>query len=149
MIRILTASLIMVAASVFSAQAADIAAGKKAFNKCKACHMVGAKAKNRVGPTLNGIVGRAWGTVEGFKYSKGKDGTLLQILESDDTKVWDIPTLTAYLTKPKDVIPKGKMVFAGFKKAEDIDNVIAYLASFDADGNEIDPAPVLEAAAGE
>lgn len=123
-----------------------VEAGKKVFNKCKACHMVGADAKSRVGPPLNGVVGRAFGTVEGYRYSEGKDGTLLAMAE--DGHVWDVETLSAYLAKPKDVIPAGKMAFAGLRDEEDIENVIAYLASFAADGTETDPEPVIEAAGG-
>lgn len=124
----------------------DPAEGEKVFKRCAACHQVGEGAKNRVGPTLNGVVGREWGAVEDFRgYSKGREGTLLQMAE-DEGKVWDIETLAAYLTKPKDVIPRGKMAFAGLRKDEEIANVIAYLASFDADGAAVDPAPVIEAA---
>ena len=47
----------------------DADAGKKVFNKCKACHAVGEGAANKVGPQLNGIIGAAAGQVEGFKYS--------------------------------------------------------------------------------
>ena len=43
--------------------------------------------------------------------------------------VWDEPTLVAYLTNPKDVVPKGRMSFAGLKKEEDIANVILFLSS--------------------
>lgn len=143
-------ALLAVASTALAAPAlaqGDIAAGEKVFRKCKACHAVGANAKNRVGPSLNGVVGRVWGAVEDYKYSEGKDGTLKQLAESEG-KVWDIPTLTAYLIKPKDVIPAGKMAFPGLKKEEDLVNVIAYLASFDETGAETDPAPVLEGAAG-
>lgn len=138
--RLAVAAMIVMAAGAAQAQDFDVAAGEKVFGKCKACHAVGAGAKNKVGPVLNGVVGRAWGVVDGFKYSDGKDGTLKQLA---DGKVWDVATLTAYLTKPKDVIPKGKMAFAGLKKPEDLTNVIAYLASFDADGNAADPAAAL------
>jgi len=31
------------------------------------------------------------------------------------------------LTKPKAVVPKGKMAFPGLKKAEDRENLLAYL----------------------
>ncbi|NDR59329.1 c-type cytochrome [Aliiruegeria sabulilitoris] len=102
----------------------DAAAGEKVFKKCKACHAVGEDAKNKVGPILNGIVGSAAGQKEGFKYS----ANLLELAEGGLT--WDDETLSAYLTKPKDVIPKGKMSFAGLKKEEDIANVIAYLSGF-------------------
>lgn len=39
----------------------DAALGEKVFGKCKACHAVGEGAKNKVGPELNGIVGRPAG----------------------------------------------------------------------------------------
>ena len=121
----------MLITSVFTANAeGDPAKGKKVFNKCKACHMVGEKAKNRVGPILNGIIDQPWGMNEEFKYSK-------PLLEGkDEGRIWDFETLDAYLTKPKDVIPKGKMVFAGLKKEQDRMDVIAYLSSFNADGTE-------------
>lgn len=103
----------------------DAAKGEKVFRKCKACHMVGEKAKNRVGPVLNGVVGRASGSVEDFKYSTA-------MKESGLT--WDSATLHEYLENPKGKIPKNKMIFAGLKKQEDRDDVIAYLAQFGPDG---------------
>jgi cytochrome c len=105
----------------------DPAKGEKVFKKCAACHAVGEGAKNKVGPQLNGIVGAPWGRIEGYKYSKN-------LVELSDGKVWDEDTLIVYLTKPKDLIPKGKMAFAGLRKEADRDNVIAYLAQFKDDG---------------
>ena len=69
--------------SASAANAGDLAAGKKVFNKCRTCHQVGESAKNAVGPILNGVVGRPWGLVEGYKYSGGRDGTLLAYHTSD------------------------------------------------------------------
>ena len=99
------------------AYAGDAAAGEKVFKKCKACHTL-EEGKNRVGPSLAGVVGRAAGTVEGYKYSKA-------MKESGLT--WDEATLDTFLTKPKDLVKKTKMAFAGLKKEEDRANVIAYL----------------------
>lgn len=140
--RLLVAILFSIFAGSTVAIAGDLTAGKKVFAKCQACHAVGAGAKNKVGPPLNGVVGREWGAVEGYKYSKGKDGTLMAMAEAE-SKVWDVETLTAFLTKPKDVIPKTKMSFPGLKKEADIENIIFYLAQFDVDGNEVDPEEVL------
>lgn len=123
------AAMLCAALPVAGHAAGDAAAGEKVFNKCKSCHMVGEKAKSRVGPPLNGVVGSAWGAVEGFKYS----GALMD--GAGAGKVWDDATLDAYLEKPKAVIPKGKMSFAGLKKADDRADVIAYLAQFNADGS--------------
>jgi cytochrome c len=100
-----------------------IAAGEKVFKKCAACHKVGDGAKNAVGPMLNGIVNKAAGTVDGFKYSKpmaeaGAGGM-----------IWDAATLDAYLTDPKGFIKGNRMSFAGLKKEEDRAAVIAWLST--------------------
>jgi len=97
----------------------DAKAGKKVFRKCKACHVVDAE-KNRVGPHLVGIIGRASGSVEGFKYSKAMAGADL---------TWDVETLSAYLANPKKYMPGNKMAFPGLRKEKDVVNVIAYLES--------------------
>ena len=44
-------------------------AGEDVFKKCRACHEVGPDAKNKVGPSLTGIVGRKVGTAPEFAYS--------------------------------------------------------------------------------
>ena len=56
-VRSLLVSLSLVALTC-AAQAQDAEAGKKVFNKCRACHQVGPTAKNGVGPELNGLIGR-------------------------------------------------------------------------------------------
>lgn len=100
-----------------------VKAGQKVFKKCKACHQVGAGAKNRTGPILNGVMGSKFAQVEGFKYSK-----TIQAM-ADEGMVWDEANMTEFLTKPKAFIKKTKMSFAGLKKEEDIAAVIAYLKS--------------------
>ena len=116
----------------------DAAKGKKVFNKCKACHKVGDKAKNGVGPELNGIIGRKAGASEKFKYSKLVKGA------AELGLIWDEANLDKYLNKKganktlkafiveKGGKPKGKskMAFAGLKKDSDRANVIAYLKTF-------------------
>ena len=51
------------------AAAQDLAAGEASFHKCQACHAVGAGAKNKLGPELNGLAGRQAGTAAGYQYS--------------------------------------------------------------------------------
>jgi len=99
-------------------------AGEKVFKRCKACHTVGEKAKNKVGPLLNDIFGRTVGTVEGFKYSKA----MAEVGEGG--LVWNVETMTEFLKKPKKYIKGTKMGFAGLRKDEQIADVIAYLKSF-------------------
>jgi len=113
------------ATQVAAAPAVDpalVKAGEKVFKKCKACHAVGDKAKHKIGPHLNGIFGRTAGTAEGFKkYSKDMKGA------GADGLVWDEETLATFLAKPKSMIKRTKMAFAGLKKEADLTAVIAYL----------------------
>ncbi len=102
----------------------DAAAGEKIFKKCAACHAIGDGAKNKVGPVLTGIVGQPAGQVEGYKYSSS------MLEKADEGLVWDEATLAAYLKKPKEVVPKTKMSFAGLRKDDEVEDVIAYLKSF-------------------
>lgn len=94
--------------------------GKKVFNKCKACHEVSSE-KNKVGPHLVGIMGRRAGSVEGFKYSDALKKA------GEDGLVWDEETLAKYLADPKGFMPGNRMAFAGLKKEDEIEDVIAYL----------------------
>ncbi|WP_299773828.1 c-type cytochrome [uncultured Tateyamaria sp.] len=98
--------------------------GEKVFRKCSACHAVGDGAQNRVGPQLNGVMGRTMGSVEGFKYS----GAFAEA--NAEGKVWTAEEMSAFLAKPKSYMKGTKMAFAGLKKAEDLDAITAYLASF-------------------
>lgn len=95
----------------------DAAQGEKVFGKCKACHDV-VSDKNKVGPSLHGVIGRKAGTVEGFKYSEAMANSGI---------TWDVTTLTAYLKDPKGNVPGNKMAFAGLKKDEEVVDVIAYI----------------------
>lgn len=110
----LTAAIFLAAGA---ANAADVKKGARVFKKCKACHALVAN-KNKIGPTLFGVIGRKAGIAKGFRYSKAMKASGL---------VWNDENLDKYLTKPRKFIPKNKMAFAGIKKKADRDNVIAYL----------------------
>ena len=49
-----------------------LAAGATSFKKCAVCRDAGEAAKNKVGPFLNGLDGRASGSVAGYNYSDAK-----------------------------------------------------------------------------
>jgi cytochrome c len=101
----------------------DAAAGEQVFNKCKACHVAN-EDKNKIGPSLKGVIGRTAGTHPGFSYSKA------MVEAGQGGLVWDEPNLATYLQDPKAMVKGTKMAFAGLKKDEDIANVIAYLKQF-------------------
>ncbi|AZO23282.1 MULTISPECIES: cytochrome c family protein [unclassified Mesorhizobium] len=112
-----------VAFTVNPSRAQDAAAGEKVFTKCKVCH-VADKDQNKVGPSLNGVIGRTAGTHPDFTYSTA-------MIEAGKSGVkWDEPTLTTYLHDPKAMVKGTKMAFPGLKNDQDIANVIAYLKQF-------------------
>ncbi|MFT3973623.1 MAG: cytochrome c family protein [Amaricoccus sp.] len=100
-----------------------VAAGEKVFKKCAACHAVGEGAKDRVGPSLNGLIGRTAGTEEGFKYSPA------MVKAGESGIVWGPDTLDTYLADPKADVPGNKMAFPGLKNEDDRKAVIAYIQS--------------------
>ena len=130
----------------------DAEAGGEAFNRqCVACHVVEnaegeilAGRKVRTGPNLYGVVNRALGTAEGFKYGKS-------MIEAGDEGglTWTEENFVGYVQDPTpwlrealdDKRARGKMAFK-VKDADDATNIYAYLAS-------IGPEMMMEEAAEE
>ena len=118
------AGAVMVA-SASGALAQDLAAGENSFKKCLPCHSVGADAKNKVGPVLNGLEGRKSGTIEGYSYTDANKNSGI---------TWGQDVFREYIKDPRAKIPGTKMVFAGIKSENEIGNLWAYLKQFDAKG---------------
>mgnify|MGYP006198489521 CR=1 FL=1 len=97
-----------------------IAHGEKVFKKCSACHIVAKGGKNKIGPALYGIVGKASAVSEGYSYSKAMKAY---------GKSWNFEELNGYLLKPQSYIKGTKMAFAGLRKDKDRASVILYLNS--------------------
>jgi cytochrome c len=95
--------------------------GADVFKKCRACHEIGPNAKNKVGPQLNGIIGRKASSVEGFAYSDASHAAAAGGL------VWTEETLFKYLYDPRAFMPRTKMAFAGLRDEQDRKDLIAYL----------------------
>jgi cytochrome c len=101
-----------------SAQAAgDVKRGEQVFNRCRTCHSL-EPDKNGVGPTLHGLFGRKAGTVAGYNYSAAMKNSGV---------VWNEDTLKKYLADTQSFIPGDKMIFAGIKDENQLDDLIAYL----------------------
>ena len=119
-----------------TASAGDATAGRQVYKKCQACHSLEA-GKNRVGPSLAGIVGRHAASVQGFSYSDA--------MKKADV-MWDPQTLDQFLSGPQKMIPGNKMPFPGLKTEHDRSDVIAFLAS---SGSAAPAATAAEAPAAE
>jgi cytochrome c len=118
---------VVILASAGSALAQDLAAGETSFKKCLPCHAVGADAKNKVGPVLNGLEGRKSGTIEGYNYTDANKNSGI---------TWTEAEFKDYIKDPRAKIKGTKMVFAGIKSENEITNLWAYLKQFDATGKK-------------
>jgi cytochrome c len=118
------AALALGALGSAAAQEGNAEEGAEVFKKCRACHEVGPDAKNKVGPVLNGIIGRKAGTIEGFAYSNANKAAGAKGL------TWTEDVLLKYLENPLTYMPGTKMAFAGLKDEQDRKDLIAYLKTF-------------------
>ena len=107
--------------SISGAQAQDAAAGEKIFGVCKACHQIGETAKNSVGPVLNGVIGRPAGTYPGYSYSAANKNSGI---------TWDEATFREYIKDPRAKIPGTKMIYAGLRDEQKVNDLLAYLKQF-------------------
>jgi cytochrome c len=115
-------AFVAIAASLLStaAYAQDVDNGRAVFKQnCALCHDVVAD-KNRIGPSLFGVVGRKTGSEAGFHYSAANKGANI---------TWDAAILDKYLISPRETIPGTTMTFAGLKDEQKRKDLIAYLAT--------------------
>ena len=96
----------------------DVTHGEKVFKKCAACHSINKDGRNKIGPKLYNVVGKATGTTSDYKYSKA----LISY-----SKTWTFEELNGFLIKPAKWIKGNKMGFAGLKNDKDRASVILYL----------------------
>jgi len=117
---LLTLALAIVAAPAFAT--GDAEAGGKLFTKtCGGCHSIGEGARGGFGPQLNGIIGRPAGTTPDYQYSDAMKNSGV---------VWTRDKLAAYIEDPKSVVSGTRMIFWGISDSQKIENILAYLATF-------------------
>jgi cytochrome c len=126
MVRLCRCALLLGMLIAASAEAADPKAGAEVFAICQTCHQIGENAENSLGPQLNGVIGRKAGSIADFDYSDAMRSAGL---------VWDRANLASFLRDPARKVPGTKMSFTGLDSDEDVDNVLAFLGQFDADGD--------------
>jgi cytochrome c len=121
-------AVIALAASTGTTLAQDASAGEQVFKRlCMPCHDIGAEAKVKLGPPLNGVDGRHSGSFEGFNYSPANKNSGI---------TWDEATFSKYIRAPMQEMPGTRMAFVGIKNDKDIGDLWAYLKSFSPDGQK-------------
>jgi cytochrome c len=117
----LATAIALASSSAFADGNAD--KGKKVFKKCKACHSMDA-GKNKMGPSLAGIIGRKAGTADGYKKYKALKGANFS---------WDEATIGEFVQNQKKFLKskglKTKIAMRVKIKAKDVDDLLAYLKS--------------------
>ncbi|MFC4170258.1 c-type cytochrome [Teichococcus aestuarii] len=109
----------LLAAPSARAEEGDAARGRTLFQRqCQSCHQV-AQPRNGVGPTLQGVVGRASASVEGYNYSPA-----LKALGQS----WTPETLGAFLANPTGVA-RGTRMVQRVAAEQDRKDIIAFLAA--------------------
>ncbi len=111
-------SILLGASSAAPVLAQDASAGATIFKRCAICHSVDPAKGPKIGPALNGVVGRKAGTAAGFAYSPAmaKSGI-----------VWTAAKLDAFITRPSGLVPGNRMAFGGIPDTQQRADLIAYL----------------------
>ena len=118
--------LLALALSTGTSRAQDAAAGQQVFKRlCSPCHDIGANAKVKLGPPLNGVDGRKAGTLEGYNYSQANKSSGI---------TWDGESFSKYIRAPMQVMPGTRMAFVGLKNDKDVADLWAYLKQIGPDG---------------
>jgi len=88
------------------------------YLRCRSCHTLERDGVHLVGPNLNGFMGAAAGSKEGYAFSDAL---------AESGIVWSEETLDRWLENPGTLVPGNRMVFAGLPDEADRLALIAYL----------------------
>ncbi|MBV8497270.1 MAG: c-type cytochrome [Gammaproteobacteria bacterium] len=96
----------------------DTTRGGEAFaTKCAVCHSLEA-GRHLAGPSLQGLAGRAAGTVPGFNFSAAMSASGIE---------WNAATLAAFLASPQTYIRGTVMPFGGIRNPAERSALVCYL----------------------
>ena len=100
--------------------AADAGHGAKVFDEeCAECHSA-APGRNKKGPSLFAVVGRAAGGVADYAYSDAMKASGV---------TWTADKLNAYIAAPRKVVPSCKMKYDGLDNANSRADLIEFLTN--------------------
>jgi len=100
---------------------ADPKRGEQLAKICQTCHTFKKGEPNKIGPNLWDVTEEQIASVPGYSFSAA--------LEKDKNEKWDPEKLNEWLHNPQSFAKGTKMTFAGFPKAQDRADVIAFLES--------------------
>lgn len=110
---------LLVLALAAPAHAADAAKGERLFAGCKACHTLDKGGPQIAGgPNLHGFFGRPAAQAQGYAYTPALRNAGI---------VWNDETLAKFIADPKGTVPGTRMIYPGMRKAEDRQDLIAFL----------------------
>jgi len=98
---------------------ADPKRGEQLAKVCNTCHTFNKGGPNRIGPNLWDVTEEGIAEVPNYQFSTA--------LQADKGQKWDPEKLNQWLYSPQSFAKGTKMTFAGFPKAQDRADVIAYL----------------------
>lgn len=123
--RLLTIPFLLLAHSALAQDGAALFTAKA----CAVCHSIGIDPADKLGPHLNGVVGRQVGRLKDYVYSPA-----LQAARAEG-QVWTPERLLKYLKDPDHAFPGTSMSYAGMADRAEIDALIQYLGTFAEDGS--------------
>ena len=100
---------------------ADPKRGEQLTKVCAVCHTFNKGGANKVGPNLWDVTEEGIAEVPNYQFSAA--------LQADKGTKWDPERLNQWLYSPQSFAKGTKMTFAGFPKAQDRADVIAYLGT--------------------
>ena len=125
--RLAGALVLLVAAACAQAagpasEAATLAEGERAYQKCYACHSLDGPDPGAQGPSLKGIVGREIAAEGGFAYSPA-----MRVYAAQQPR-WTRDALDRFIADPQAAAPGNEMGFFGIPDAAERRALIEYLA---------------------
>jgi cytochrome c len=98
---------------------ANLERGKKVYEECIACHDL-KPGEQEVGPTLKGVLGRAAGTLQGFRFSAAMKRSGI---------TWDRAALEKFLADPQELVRGNRMPYSGISEPADLSALLDFLES--------------------
>ena len=96
-------------------------------------------SRNACPATPSARAPRTWSAPSSTASTDGNSGKAPDFNYTDANKnsgiVWDEATFKEYIKDPRAKIPGTKMIFAGIKNEQEVNDLWAYLKQFDAEGN--------------